>query len=193
MINPTAQIVSNPQMIDSVLIQFNTHLMNELIWLDNAYTKCDRIIETIDNQNIISPVVYTSSSNEYIRLFPDSHIGNFSFFDTQGITTFRNEPRIKTRFKDTLKWIVWFDYRTVFTGSDETHTIENIKHQVTDAFKSIRIINGQIHLKRFLERTSMIYGEYNIREIHNQYLMRPYGALALEFELIYSKETNCSI
>ena len=81
----TTPIIPNPVLIDRVLGNIQTGLMDNVDWLDVAFGRAQRIAKVIQGKRYYTPNVYAGGTewrgdNDYIDVSPDANIGNFSFF-----------------------------------------------------------------------------------------------------------------
>lgn len=74
--NPSVPNLIEPKMVDLALLEIQAKLLSDLSWLNNAFGKVDLMKEGIPCVYVGGPV-----GEDYLGLFPDSHLGNFCFFD----------------------------------------------------------------------------------------------------------------
>lgn len=179
-----------PVMLDKIIGEIQTGLVENLSWLDAAFGRCQRITKMVQGKRIVVPNVYSGGKfgpNDYLEVSPDSKIGNFSFFeieDPQTIDAGMWDRNIRAPFA----LIVWFDLTRVYNEADNRNT-EYLKAQILRVLNGRagwHLTHGRIVLNRIYERAENIYRGYTLSEIDNQYLMHPFAGFrfegTLEFE-----------
>lgn len=194
---PTIPTITDPQLIDAALLEIQGKLETGLDWLDVAFGKSYRLQETVDGKKRFFPAVYYggASGNEYLKLIPDSHIGNFCFFDVEEGEKSNRVARSYDQFVADLALIFWFDFRTVFPSPDNhvNRTLENVKAEVYRLLKEMRLTTCSIAFNQFFERKEEVYRGYWVPDMDNQFYMRPFGLFRLEGQIIYKENfTVCT-
>ena len=182
----TIPTLADPVLIDAVLLEMQATLAANLPWLDFAFGKAQRLTKEVLGKTIIYPAVY-SGKEEYLSVFPDSHIGNFTFFDIEnGQDTLSHGGVKKVDLITRLGLIVWFDFRQVYPADWQQRTIDNVKQDVLQVIKANRpaVAKGW-RFTSFEERSERIYPGYTNKEISTQFLMRPFGGFRINGEVKY--------
>lgn len=188
---PQIPTLADAKLIDKALLPIQTSLTTKLSWLNHAFGKAQRLKEVVEGKTVIYPGVYVGGE-EYLKVFPDSHIGNFTFFDIEDGEELDHKGRGNVDFSVNFGLVVWFDYRTVYQADWQQRTIENVKSEVIDALKTTLLpIGSSLRITRSWERSENIYKGYTDKEIREQFLMRPFGGFKLEGELQFSELSNC--
>lgn len=184
-INPAPPVITSPVLADNALAELRTALLAGLTWLDAAYGPAEKregISEA--GARIIYPAVFAGSANtptDYLRLFPDEHLGNFCYFElADGQQINWQGPRQDPSIDVDLSIIFWFDFRTVYPSDHLTRTIEHVKDQVLDLFRDMVLASVTAQFDRIFTRSENIYRGYTISEIEGQFLMRPYGGFRVD-------------
>ena len=186
MSNTNAPIIKNPVMLDRIIGEIQTGLVENLPWLDAAFGRSQRLTKMMNGKKIITPNVYCGGwnghgENDYIETSPDSKIGNFSFFEIEDPQTIDAGPWAR-EIKAPFSLIVWFDLTRVHDEPDNRNT-EYIKAQI------LRVLNGRagwhltggrIVLNKIYERAENIYRGYTLSEIDNQFLMHPFAGFRFD-------------
>ena len=186
MYNANAPIIKNPVMLDRVIAEIQTGLVENLPWLDVAFGRSQRLTKMMNGKRIITPNVYCGGwnghgANDYIETSPDSKIGNFAFFEIEDPQTIDAGPWAR-EITVPFALIVWFDLTRIYDEADNRNT-EYIKAQI------LRVLNGRagwhltggrIVVNRIYERAENIYRGYSLSEIDNQFLMHPYAGFRFE-------------
>ena len=193
--NPTPIVLTDPKGIDLALFEIQTKLTGAtgLDWLTNAYGKAEYKKEVEGNNNVVYPAVY-AGNREYLKLFPDSHLGNFCFFIIEDNEEILTQSLKNRELKSNLSLIFWFDFDTVypFPLIPDEYSVENVKDQVSTFFKQNVFINSAFEWNNNYQKGNNIYDGFTDKEIDNQFLMRPYGGFRLEGTITYfEKSNNC--
>lgn len=187
---PQVPTLIDPQLIDKAFMEIQTSLVAKLDWLDHAFGKAQRLKEQVEGKTVIYPGVYVGQE-EYLNVFPDEHIGNFTFFDSYDGEDLDHKGRGNISFSAKFGLIVWFDYRTVYPNDWQQRTIENVKAEVIDAMKRTLTSLSSIRMTHTWERSEDIYKGYTDKEIRQQFLMRPFGGFRIEGNIIFNELPNC--
>lgn len=187
---PTIPTLIDPKLIDVVLLEIQTGLAGKLSWLNHAFGKAQMLSELKDNRIIKSPSVYIGKE-DYLSVFPDSHIGNFIFFDVDDGQQISNTGRKVQDYRAKVGLIVWFDFRTVYPTDWKNRTVENVKSDVVDAVNSLRLVSSQIRMTTYWETAERVYKGYTDKEIKNQFYMRPFGGFRIDLDMKYFSGNKC--
>ena len=186
----------NPVLLDKILQDIQTTLMDKLTWLDYAFGRAYKIIEhRPDGGKFVYPAIYNGNS-EYISLLPNDNFGNFSWFDIYDPQIIEQNIRQFT-YKGAL--VFWYDLSSIYDDANVLHT-EEIKNEVINILTAKGFITtvGRLTISRIYENFENIYKGYalekiynnyqysgeNIQEIDKQFFMYPYAGLRIEFELV---------
>lgn len=183
-IQPTIQNLSNPKLIDLALLDIQTGLVKCLGWLDYAFGKSEK---QIDANGVVYPAIY-QGDNEYLNLLPDSHLGNYCFFDIedgQDIVERGLGSTSSYQYTANFSLICWFDFREVYPNDYEYKTVENVKADVLSALMELHPLFSSIKPGRFYDRAENIYRGYTHQEINRNFTKRPYGGFKLDGVLTY--------
>lgn len=180
MSNTNAPIIKNPVMLDRVIGEIQTGLVENLPWLDAAFGRSQRLTKMMNGKKIITPNVYCGGwnghgENDYIETSPDSKIGNFAFFEIEDPQTIDAGPWAR-EIKAPFGLIVWFDLTRVYNEPDNRNT-EYIKAQILSVLNGRagwHLTGGRIVVNKIYERAENIYRGYTLSEIDNQFLMHPF-------------------
>ena len=181
---PTIPTYSPARLIDAALLEIQDGLTTQLSWLNTAFGKAQRLVRRKDGREVFYPGVWYGEA-DYLPVFPDGHIGNFSFFDVEDGQTVEREPGFHGEMVADFGLVFWFDFRDVYPVGWELRTTENVKADVLSALKAIKIDRGAFRINQIFERAENMYPGYTISEIDDQFLMRPYGGFRIEGELRY--------
>lgn len=189
--NVKAPVVNNPELLDRIIGNIQNGLVDNLLWLDYAFGRAERLVKMNANQKrYYTPNVY-SGNNDYIEVTPDANIGNFCFFwvdDPQNISW---ERGVDIGIKTVFSIIFWFDYRKIYNDASVRNK-EDLKRQILDVLNGgFRLINGSYRINKVYELAENIYRGFSLDEIDNQFLMHPFGGFRFEGEL--SIEETCKL
>ena len=181
-----APIIENPVMLDEIIGEIQTGLIENRTWLDAAFGRAQRLSKNINGKRVITPNVYCGGwnghgPNDYIEVSPDSKIGNFSFFEVDDPQTIDAGPWAR-EIKAPFGLIFWFDLTRVYNAADNRNT-EKLKAQILHVLNGRagwHLSNGRILINRIYERAENIYRGYTLTEIDNQFLMHPYAGFRFD-------------
>lgn len=191
MINITIPELLEPQLIDKAFEEIRSVLTASLPWLNYAFGKAETRPIYEDGRKEIAPFVYTGGL-DYKKLFPDSHLGNFSFFtikDGHDLDVERQAIEGDAEFS----LIVWFDFRKVFPDDHERRNVRHVINLVLTVFRTSAFGYSSVKMNQVFEDGANIYKGYSDKEIDNQFLMRPYGGFRLSGKIKYNEQSflNC--
>lgn len=186
--NPTPATLTSPQLLDHAFGQVNDHISAMLAWLDAAYGKAERLVRLEDRQEVVYPAIYAdnASGKEYLSVFPDEHLGDFSFwFVGDGWQVSNYDPYREHKFQIQASLIFWYDLRNVFPVDWKQRTNQNVLRLVIQSLRTLAIPDLRLEITRIWEETPNIYRGFTHQEIKNQFRMRPYGGFRLECLIDY--------
>lgn len=189
---PAVPKPSIPAFIDKVIVQLQDILKANLPWLDYSFGRAQKLSTVRNEKPYTYPAVHIGKG-EYLNVFPDDTLGNFTFFiveDPQVIIP--SVPRLQNSLKVRYSLIVWCDLNSIF-GMSVDRNSEAIKEQVVEVMTKKTFLNfGGVTVDAIHEQAEAIYRDYNIRtlnrgydtkELQSQFLMQPYYGLRLDGEL----------
>lgn len=188
-----APVIPNPVMLDEVIAQIQTGLVDGLSWLDAAFGRAQRLTKEISGKRIIVPNVFCGGwrghgPNDYIEVSPDAKIGNFSFFEIDDPQTIDAGPWAR-EVRAPFSLIVWFDLTRVYDTASNRNT-ERIKADILRLLSGRtgwHLRQGRVVVNRIYERAENIYRGYTLSEIDNQFLMHPFAGFRFEGTLEYEE------
>lgn len=188
-----APIIQNPVMLDRIIGEIQTGLVENIPWLDVAFGRSQRLTKMLNGKRIITPNVYCGGwnghgPNDYLEVSPDSKIGNFAFFEIEDPQTIDAGPWAR-EIKAPFGLIVWFDLTRVYNAPDNRNT-EKLKAdilRVLNGRAGWHLSNGRIQINKIYERAENIYRGYTLTEIDNQFLMHPYHSMRFDGVLEFAE------
>ena len=171
----------DPKLMDVACDELASKIEDNLSWIDNSFGKIETFIEGKGNTRVQKfPAIYTGSKKDlgYIKLLPDSKLGNFSYIEISSSHNLDDYAGSVGHSYD-FSIIFWFDFRKVYTNEAKVRTVENVKHDVLNALKSISSSTFSVRYDSFVEGADNIYKGFNHNEIEHQFLMRPYGGFRI--------------
>lgn len=195
----TTPIIPNPVLIDRVLGNIQTGLMDNVDWLDVAFGRAQRIAKVIQGKRYYTPNVYAGGTewrgnNDYIDVSPDANIGNFSFFWIDDPQTVGWIPKEQSEIKAPFSLIVWFDLRKVYPGQLNNRNTEALKNEILTVLNGgFWLKDGKIVINRIYELAENVYRGFTLDETENQFLMQPYGGFRFEGMLEVSESCGMVI
>jgi len=181
-----APVIQNPVMLDKIIGEIQTGLVENITWLDAAFGRAQRLAKVVNGKRIITPNVYCGGwnghgPNDYLEVSPDSKIGNFSFFEIDDPQTIDAGPWAR-EIKAPFGLIFWFDLTRVYETADNRNT-EKLKAEVLHVLNGragLHLTGGRIAINKIYERAENIYRGYTLTEIDNQFLMHPYAGFRFD-------------
>ena len=180
--------LTTPVLFDKGSREMATVLSSRLDWLDNAYGKAERRVEQVDEVAYSFPAVPVGIK-EYLRLMPDDSLGNFCFFDFVDPAAIDRQSKHLVRASSLCGVVFWGDLRSVYPSDAANRTLENVKREVLSVLEQYSTPTTRFSVQSIAERAENIYPGYTARELHNQYLMRPYFGFRINGLMTVSQ--NC--
>lgn len=171
----------NAVLLDAVIEEINEQMAVNLQWMTNIFGKVERLIERINGRNYYSANIHIKGNN-YMRIAPDSGLGNFSFFVADEPEYIEYNRYDQTHFRTPVSLVVWVDMRTIPSGAERN--IEAVKQEIT------RFLNGGLFLRsgrffvtKIYNKAESIFDGFTLEEIDNQFLMQPFCGWRFEGEI----------
>lgn len=186
----------NPVLLDKILQDIQTTLMDKLSWLNYAFGRAYKIIEhRPDGGKFVYPAVY-NGNGEYVSLLPNDNLGNFSWFDIYDPQVIEQNIRQFT-YKGAI--VFWYDLSSIYPDANALYT-EEVKNEIINVLTAKGFITtvGRLSINRVYENFENIYKGYALEKIYNnyqysgediqeldkQFFMYPYAGLRIEFDLV---------
>lgn len=171
----------NAKLFDALFGEIQKSLDTNLIWLDYAFGKAERLVKEINGRKHFTPNIYVGG-NDYEEITPDTGIGNYSFFVLHEPQEIEQVRGMNGTIKAPFSLILWYDLRTI-TEDDERAT-EAVKEQVLHVLNRTFLKSGRVSVTKIYERAENIFKEFTLDEIDNQFLMHPFSGLRITGEAI---------
>lgn len=172
----------DPKLFDVAIQELQTHLGNKIFWLNHVFGKSEQLKKEINDREYLLPYVYVGNG-EYLGVAPDSHLGNFCFFELEDPNLVKVDIIERPTIESSINLILWCDLRT-FEKIDNRNT-EFVKQTVLRALNSaILTPYGRININKIYERKENVFGRYDLNELDNQFCMYPFCALKFNLKLI---------
>lgn len=173
----TPQTLDSPKFLDIALNEINDKLKLKFSWLSEAFGRAERYTEKHQDSISEYPAIY-SGNNQYIKLFPDATIGNFSFVvsDSFEVKEIKYQAINGT---SNIDFVFWFDFRSVYPENFETRDVMNVIWDVMKFFNETSFSNCHINVQGYDTRVDEIYKGFSHNEIKDQFSMRPYGCFKM--------------
>ena len=186
----------NPVLLDKILQDIQTTLMDKLSWLNYAFGRAYKIIEhRPDGGKFVYPAVY-NGNGEYVSLLPNDNLGNFSWFDIYDPQVIEQNIRQFT-YKGAI--VFWYNLSSIYSDANVLYT-EEVKNEIINVLTAKGFITtvGRLSISRVYENFENIYKGYALEKIYNnyqysgediqeldkQFFMYPYAGLRIEFDLV---------
>lgn len=178
------QTLDNPVLVDKALAALNTELL-KLTWINRAFGKSEVLYNVENGRRFRKPAIY-SERGEYVDLFPDEHLGSFSFF----IVTDQKYERIGTNYISTefrFDLVVWFDFRDVYPSpaNPDEYTKENVKQLLLSQLQLVRLPGFQLVVTGSEDDPDAIYRDFDRSMLNNNYYRRPTGVVMIKGKAKY--------
>lgn len=178
---------------DDIIQSVNGTLIANLSWLTNAYGKVQRLKEIAPDNSIVTypGIFYDDGTKDTLKLLPDEKLGNYCYWEVLDNQNYEVVNRtVKSKFS--FKLVFWFHWPDLYPADWKQRSIEEVKAQIlnvlVNAFYTRMITTYTVH-----EQAERIFSgytayrnetEYKTNDPQRQYLMRPYGGLAFEGDVI---------
>lgn len=186
MIIPAAPKSILPIFTDKPISEMQDALISKLTWLNHAFGRCQRLIALKDGGNYFYPGIHIESG-QYINVFPNSELGNFSFFHIIDPQKIEFNQRSYNKVSANYALIFWLNLDKIFISSTERNT-EVVKAQILQTLtRELYLKSGSITVNNIYEQAENIYKGFSVKEIESQFLMQPYAGFRFEGEMIFNE------
>lgn len=163
---------------DNTVSYLNASLSANLSWLTNAFGVVNKRVKKKDGKEYTFPGL--GNTKEYDNLLPDTKLGNYSYFDIEDGSDYEIiGSMIRTPFK--CKIVFWWYWPDLYNDWED-RSIEDVKLQILNVLKATNPTNV-VKVFKIYEDADNIYKGYYHQEVDRQFLMRPYGGIAIECEV----------
>jgi hypothetical protein len=176
-----------PVLIDAFVIAFNTKIVQSLTWLNNPLGKVQEITKHLDGRYTKTPAMF-DIGGEYIDIFPDDALVNYSWFQFGAIEPFDSLRMSKVKMQASFNLFV--NLNTIYPNV-QSRNIENLKLSVLNALKGLHLLNGALRVVNVSERMEDVYKGFKLNEVQDKYFMQPYAGLSFQLE-IYLRNNICN-
>jgi hypothetical protein len=183
---PALMIPTAPRLFDVLALEMRADLKTAFSWLNEVYLHA---FSKVEDNGDFAPYAQGVKGN-YIKLLPDAAIGNFAFFETQGSQPL-DFARSGSEFETVFSMVVFFDYRTVYPADHLTRSVENVKYDLLSFFEGQGFSSGSVEVTAITSDKDEVYRGYNVRDLINVFLVRPYGAVRLDMVGRYNSVNFC--
>lgn len=192
-------IKENPVLLDKVIQDIQSILVEKLSWLDRAFGRGYKLVEhTQEGEKFIYPATYIGNS-EYVSLLPNDNFGNFCWFDIYDPQEITPIVQSTPQFIFSGAIVFWYNLDSIYPDSDAMYT-EEIKDEIIQVLTTPGFIKttGRLTVTKIYERFENIYKGYSVERIYNSFaykgqdiqsidkmfFMHPYAGLRIEFNMI---------
>lgn len=184
-----AKYKENPVLLDKILQDIQSVLMEKLTWLDHAFGKAYKLVEyQQDGRKFVYPAIY-NGEGEYVSLLPNDNLGNFSWFDIYDPQKITQVAQTSPQYTVDGALIFWYRLDSIYGDKSVMHT-EEIKDEILRILTTPGFIAtpGRLTVTSVYERLENIYRGYtyqgeDIQNVEKQFLMYPYAGIRIEFTL----------
>lgn len=175
-------IKKDPKLFDVAIQELQKHLGNKISWLNHVFGKSEQLTKEINDREYLLPYVYIGNG-EYIGVAPDSHLGNFCFFELEDPNIVKVDIIDRPTIESNINLILWCDLRT-FQKNDNRNT-EYVKQIILRVLNSAVLTPyGRVVINKIYERKENVFGRYDLNVLDNQFCMYPFCALKFNLNLI---------
>lgn len=175
-----------PYLFDTLIEQIQDHIGNEIPWLDHIFGKAERLVKEINGRAYRLPYVHVGNG-EYIGVAPDSHLGNFVFFEIDDPQEVEYNVKYINTVKADVSLILWCDLRTITITKDRN--TEGVKNDIlTVANGGFYNAYGRVQFTSIYEEKDNVFRRYDLDELDNQFMMYPYYALRLKGRMFVNQD-----
>ncbi|QDP50441.1 MAG: hypothetical protein Unbinned5350contig1001_56 [Prokaryotic dsDNA virus sp.] len=188
--NPLLPVISEPRLIDLALVEIQARISTKLAWVNNAFGKAEK-----KGDSIKYPAVFVGGAKDegYLKLFPDSNLGNYCFFDFEDGEEINNFGRRSAEMERKFGLVFCFDFTKVYPTFNKNRTVENVKNEVLQVLGKTGFKGSTFRINEFHEEKQNVFKGYTISEISKTANMRPYGFFRLSGEISYSQAGKCDL
>ena len=123
---------SEPVLLDKVLQDMQTALLEQLDWLDLAFGRAYKLVENRpDGNKFIYPAMY-NGNGEYVSLLPNDNFGNFAWFDIYDPQRITQVVQSLPQYTFSGAVIFWYDLSSIYPDETVLHT-EEIKDEMNSS------------------------------------------------------------
>ena len=176
----------DPQLLDIIIVKMQEDLKNQLSWLNYSFGRCQKLVrQKKDTPDYFYPAIHVGN-RKYVNVFPETALRNFSFFNIEDPTTYKELAGGSSMFSAKCSVIFWVNLDLIF-GAKKDRDAEHVKIQIMDVLKELRYIDGRFSFTKIFETAENIYQGFSIKEVESQFLMQPYAGFRFEGILHYNK------
>lgn len=176
-------------LVDDAISTVNATLLANLTWLDNAYGKIQRMrhIDAKGKSTTFPGAYVGGNTNDYINVLPDEKLGNYCYWEVSDPVEYDNINRnLSTSFN--FKISFWFNWIDIFGDPIyKSASIEEVKKKILDVLMAAQYTRMVESYKVYEDANSIFQNftnqgyisSYDHKQIKGQFLMKPYGGLAV--------------
>ena len=176
-----------PVLIDKFIVDFNAQAIVIFPWLNNPLGKLQELTKHFDGKYIKVPAMF-NDGNEYMEIFPDDTLVNYSWFQFSDIEP--GERFRAAKVKATASFNLFVDLRTIYPNVTSRNT-ENLKLEILQGLKQISLKTAAFRVISISEKYEDVYKGFKLNETESKYFMQPYSGLNFKLD-IYLKKLNCN-
>ena len=187
---------TNPKFLDTPIGKIQDVLKDKLPWLNYSFGVVQKLTDHNSKKSTYGklPKPYPGvhiGSKEYVNVFPDQELGNFSFVDFQDPREVISQSRSNFLVKQKCALVFWFNLDTIL-GISEDRNLEEIELQILNVLGNDLVIDrGSLEISKVCRDSVNIYKGYDVDEQKSQFLMQPYAGLRFEGVLHYRHLKPC--
>lgn len=172
-------------MIDTTLNNIANTLLGKLPWLDVAYGKSYRLV---DSENNLYPAIHINGL-EYISVLPNDTLGNYLFFELEDPQQLISHTQNKFAYRFNTNLIVWFNLQSIYGTITNLVLSDSVKDTIVAALSNKYYTDLNIEIVAIFENAENIFKRYSLKQVDTQFLMLPF--YGFKFSLNITEKKVC--
>jgi hypothetical protein len=173
------------KLIDSAVVELQT-LLEALPIIGKAYGVSEIQYVRKDKNDYTYPAIRVND-HDYINLFPDHNLGNYTFFTVRDTIQVQKDYKaaINLDFKTSLTCVIHMD-KAYGVDADE-RTIYNPIDDILSVLSNYKLLR----VESIEKDPKNVFNGYSTREIDVKYYMHPYSVFKFNFNMRVNTLSNC--
>lgn len=167
-------------LIDTFLVEFNSKITSELTWLNNPLGKIQEVTKNINGAIVKTPAMHIDS-NEYIELYPDDTLTNYSWFNFEPLQF--NGNKRQSKIKVVADFNMFLNLNSIYPSVTASRNLENVKYEVYEALNKISLLSAAIRVGNISEKYTDVYKGFKLNNVEDIYFMQPFTGLNIKLDL----------
>lgn len=182
-IDRKAPVIADPKHANRVVAEIQTILIDNLAWLNYAFGISEKLITKKNNRRFFYPAIHIGRG-EYISLFPNDQLGNYSFFildSPQEVDYIKNQRNF---INSNFSIVFWFNLEKVYIDST-IRNLEEIKADILNVLTGKNFLTeGSMQIGEIYFGLDNVFREYsNDLDLDSQFMMFPFAGIRIKGNL----------